>query len=800
MMSVMDWLRCFATGLRLLRSPGEFPAMVVALATGVGLTVAAYSLIYSVLLKPLPYSQPGRLVQVWEITSERTGTRLLSEASRDSLTAEPSPFQDIASYDTTRRDLLRGPGMAPVELLGSHVSANLFNVLRSQAATGRTLQPDDGQLTNISSLVVADRLVRSGLVSGRVGDTVDLDGTPFRLVGTMPDSFWFPDRQTSYWVPILEVPRKQLGTGTVTRVSPTIARLAPGITPVSAQAQANVRLPRPGGQPGRATVKVESYPSLQTAPVRPSLIVLQAASGLVLMLVCLNVGWLFSARGRRLRQTLATIRALGATTGQALITHLAPAVCVAVVAAPCAMLIAWGLLQLSLTLESGVFSQTAAPAITWHVTTVAFVTTVLATVASCLSGAVIRWNGSLNDRSRAASRGRRLFERSLMMVQVSLVFALGAQAILVALVLQSLVRTNVGFTETDFLVTSIEPRGAATVDPNVQLARYTSLLEQLERRGIRAAAANIFPFTESDLHTTFEPRRSREHIRTKVRLRVVTPSYFRVTGMMATRGRLLTDGDEGSHLVVVNDAFVSSMLPDRDEIGRRVGQEYEWTVTGVTSPVRQHTVDEETHAEAYVLYEDFLELLPTMAQRAIRGTYILAETTPSVLATIQVIRTAVAELLPEFTIRSAAPFEDLINSKMGTNRLVVAGSVVFASVSLLLVTLGLYAMVSQGLALRGREIGVRLALGATMSRIALDSARPIGAVYAVGVSVGTVWLLFAMSAIRSVTVLPPGTQYPPVWVIVATSATVLLVTFAAACYRPIRSATRVDAAVLLRTD
>ena len=813
MRSGRDWLRVVVTGWRLLRSPGELPAMVVALATGVGLTVAAYSLIHAVLIRPLPYGEPARLVQIWDFDPQRPDRRLLRDRNVDVLAEAPSPFRGIATHVNLERDLLPGPGMTPVQLFGAHVSVDLFTVLGVQAVTGRTLRPEDSRLTNVSPIVVSERLVRSGLVSGRLGDIVEFEGASQRLIGTMPDTFWFPDRRTSFWVPVLVVPpemlapRERLGTGvsligtgiSVTR-SRTIARLRAGVTPAAAQAQVNVRLSRPGTPPGRVRHRVESHVSLLTAPVRPALMVLQAGSGLVLLLVCLNVGWLFAARGRRLRQTLATLRALGATTGQVLVTHLASAACMVAVATPCAVLIAWGLLQFSLTLESGVFSRTAAPAITGHVTMVAFVVTVLVGLASCVPGAVAvaRLRGSLHDRTQAAARGR--WERSLMAVQASLVFALGAQAVLVALVLQSLLSTNVGFTKTDFLVIAMQPRGAATLDANVQLARYKALLEHLNGQGIRAAAASSFPFTGSDTRSTLEPRRSREHVRTMARLRIVTPSYFQVTGMTATRGRLLTDGDVGSHLVVVNDAFLASVLPSETELGRRVGQEYDWTVVGVTRPVRQQSVHEEILAEVYLLLDDNLELRPAFASRSMRSMYILAETPRGVSATLQIIRTAVADQMPELTIRSAAPVMDLIRSHMGRDRLVAAGAVVFAVISLLLAALGLYAMVAQGLALRGREIGVRMALGATVRRIALDSARPIGLVYAVGVGMGTALLLFAMSAVRAVIVPPPGGQYPPLWAIAATSAAVLLVAFAAACYRPIRTATRVDPAELLRAD
>ena len=775
--------------------------MVVALTAGVGLTIAAYSLIHAVLVRPLPYSEPARLVQIWDPGSERTDTRRLSERVRESLEAGPSPFQGVASHDPIRgRDLLRGPGSAPVELLGAQVSVNLFNVLGVQASTGRTLQSADRRLTDVSPIVVSQRLVRSGLVSGRLGGLVSFENARYRLVGTMPDSFWFPDRQTDYWVPVLDVP-EQPGTGTSTVLSPTIARLAPEVTVASARAQANTLLSRPGDPPGRLRVNVESHQLLATRPLRPSLVVLQAASGLVLLLVCLNVGWLFAARGRRLGRTLATIRALGATTRQILVTHLASAVCVAAVAAPCAVLVAWGLLRVGLGLDSAIFTRTAEPAITWHVMTVAFLSTMLAIVASCLPGAVAvaRSPGSLHGHARLATRGRR-FERSIMVVQVSLVFALGAQAILVALVLQSLVRTNVGLTKTDYLVVSIEPRGAVTIDPPVQLARYSLLLEELGRRDIRAAAASMFPFVGTDFRSTFEPRVSREQQRAMVRVRVVTPSYFQVIGMVATRGRLLTADDAGAHRMAVTDAFATAVLPGGDVVGRCVGLNFEWTVLGVAPPLRQFAVNEEVQPEAYILYDDFVELRPDMAARVMRGAYILAETTSGTTATLAIIRAVVGKQMPEFTIRSASPVDDIIRRGVGTNRLVAAGSVVFASVSLLLAALGLYAMVSHGLALRGREIGVRMALGATAGRIALESARPVGIVYAVGLCAGTALLLVAMSAIRSVMVPPPGVAYPSVGAVTFTSGAILFVVFAAACYRPIRSATRVDAAVSLRSD
>lgn len=800
MASKQNWFCGFGTGCRLLRSPAELPAMVVALATGVGLTVTAYSLIHAVLLQPLPYSDPERLVQVWEVNPDRPGLRVLRDRDAEALATTPSPVQGIATHAVLQRHLLLGAGKAPVQLVGAHVSVDFFTVLGVQAATGRTFRPEDSQLTNISPIVVSERLVRSGLVSGRIGETVEFEGATHRLVGTMPVAFWFPDRETSFWAPVLVVPREQQGTGTNTNLSRTIARLPAGVTPAVAQAQANVRLARPEDSPGRPRHRVERHVSLLSAPVRPALMVLQAGSALVLLLVGLNVGWLFAARGRRLRPTFATMRSLGATAGQVLVTHFASAVCAAVLAAPCAVLIAWGLLQFLLVLEGGVFSDTAAPGITGHVATVALTVALVVGLVSCVPGgaAVAFHAGPLGDGERMVSRGRA--GNVLAVAQASLVFALGAQAVLVALVLRSLVDTNVGFTKTDFLVVEMRPQSSATVDADVQLARYEALVERLGSQGIRAAAASSFPFTRSGHLSTFEPRRSRSHVRTMVRVRAVTPSYFQVTGMTTTRGRFFTGRDVGSSLIVVNDAFLAAVSPSATELGRRVGEDYSWTVVGVTHPVRQHSVHEETQAEAYVLFDDLLQRRSDTASLAMRGVNILAEMTHGAAATLQVIRTAVADLMPEFTIRSARPVTDLISNHLGRQRLVAVGTLVFAAVSLLLAALGLYARVGQSLALRGREIGIRMALGASVRCIAMESARPIGAVYTAGVCLGTLLLVAVMSATRAVVAPPPGGAYPSLWAIAGISALVLLVAFSTACYRPIRRATRTDPADSLRDD
>jgi ABC-type antimicrobial peptide transport system permease subunit len=179
---------------------------------------------------------------------------------------------------------------------------------------------------------------------------------------------------------------------------------------------------------------------------------------------------------------------------------------------------------------------------------------------------------------------------------------------------------------------------------------------------------------------------------------------------------------------------------------------------------------------------------------------LLAETGGDAAATIRTIRDEVAALLPEVEIQSAAHVRDLIDRSLGVNRLVAAGSIVFAAVAILLAALGLYAMVAHGLERRRREIGIRMALGATSARVAMESVRPIGVVYAAGVCLGSLLLLSTRSAIQSVMVPPPGVAYPPLVIVAGTAAALLLAVLVVACYRPVKSAAGSDPAVSLRID
>jgi predicted permease len=796
-MRAIDLPASLTTGWKMLRSPGELPAIVAALAVGVGLTTAAYALVHAVLFTPLPYERPNRLVQVWDTDTDvsQPDLRVIHERRFDVLASVPAPFQAVAGFAGGHMSLDRGPGAAPAPLAGAVVSDRLFEVLGVRAAAGRALQAGDARATDVPPIVISERLVRSGVIAGRIGDTLTLDGALYRLVGIMPAAFWFPDRQADYWTPMPKAPPS------VVRAFPAVARLAEGVSIASAASQADARLSELSSASGRPPAAVASYASLLRAPVRSPLLVLQAASVLVLLLVCLDAGWLFSARARRLRPAFLTMRALGATRAHVLCAHGVSALCVAMAAAPAAVFIAWLLLRFGMTLESGVLSRLGEPSMTGHVLGAACLLTAFASAAAWLPGAyaVFRDRHALTGGTRAVTR-RRLFDRSVMVAQVALVFAVGAEAVLVADVLRRVADANVGFLKTDFAVVSLQRRAGVVSEPGTELARYKALLSGLDRRGVRAALTNMFPLTGSDSTTTMGARPSRAVQREQIRQRMITPSYFAITGVAATVGRLIGPGDAGQFHAVVSERLVDS-IGGRDRVlGRPIGFDGRWTVVGVAPVIRQMDFYEHARPEAYVLYDDVVVDSPARAASALAHGYLIAETARGARATEQMIRAAIAAEMPDVDVRSIASVPDLIAERLGVKRLVAAASVAFAGVAVLLAAVGVYGMVGYGLALRQREIGIRMALGATAGRIARESAHPIAIVFGAGVSIG--WALFAAakSAIESVILPPPGTGYPPLAGVAAAVTAVIVGMLIGACARPVAIAAKTDPAVALRVD
>jgi predicted permease len=781
------------TAVKLLRARKALAATVMALMVGGGLTLAAYSVIHAALLTPLPWSQPDRIVRVWNASSAQEQLRLLDAPAIDTLAGQPRPFSSIAAFLTLQQQLALPSGKT-VDVSGALVSDRMFDVLGVHATSGRALTADDSDISPVRPIVISQRLVDAGLVTGNLDDIVRIDDDAYRIVGIVGTDFWFPDKQTRYWAP-LPIDRRDAVPATVSYGA--IARLAPGVTADVAEAQATAQLAFDGTS---RRVRVQSYGDTLLEPIRPALAALEATAASLLALVCLNVAWLFAARARRLTTTFATLRALGATERSVLWTYLLMGALVGLVAAPVVALTAAGLLRVAATLESGTISKVADLALTRGVLIEGLVGTVLGAYLGALPGATL---ARTQSASRARARRHRVWQLSGMSVQVALVFAVGVVAASFALVLRTTVAVNVGLARTDFSVARLADRGAAATDPTAQVAKLNDAIAHLSNAGVAAAAANILPLTATDSGTVLgPPGLERRQWRTTVRVRVVTSSYFAVTGMHAVRGRVLDGSDVGSSRALVNEDFARSLLPDGNVIGRRVP---EWapyvpwvsqlTFVGVVPAVKQLDFDEPGVPEMYVLYDDYVRLRGLQAASSLQRIFLLAS--GDAIATM---RSVVARDLPDFDASEETTMRTLVGGRLGARRLVGLGSALFAAIGLVLATLGLYAMVSHEIARRAKEHGIRLALGATWRTLAVHTLAPMAVIYGVGIAAGAALLMLMQGLLRAALVPPPGLAYPSLTVVGGLVAAVLALGAALACSAPLARLRRIDPGHVLRAE
>lgn len=782
-----------STAVKLLRARKELAATVAALAIGGGLTLAAYSVIHAALLTPLPWSQPDRIVRVWNASSAQEQLRLLDAPAIDALAGQPRPFSSIAAFLTLQQQLMLPSGKT-VDVSGALVSDRIFDVLGVHAISGRVLTPGDGDISPIRPIVISQRLVDAGLVTERLDDLIRIDEDAYRIVGIVGRDFWFPDRQTRYWAPL---PLERRDAVAATASYGAIARLAPSVTADIAEAQATAQLASDGTS---RPVRVQSYGDTLLEPLRPALAVLEATAASLLALVFLNVAWLFAARARRMTTTFATLRALGATERSVLCTYLLMAAMVGLVAAPGVVLVASGMLRVAATLESGTISKVADLVLTRGVSIEGLAGTVLGACVGALPGAVLARHRS---SSRTAVRGRGAWQLSGMSAQVALVFVVGVTAASLALVLRTTAAVNVGLGRTDFSILRLADRGVAATDPTAQIARVNDAIADLSHAGVDAAAANILPLTTTENGTVLgPPGLARRQWRTSVRIRVVTSSYFGVTAMHAVQGRVLDRTDIGSSHALVNDEFVRSLLPDGHVTGRRVP---EWapyvpwasqlTFVGVVPAVKQFDFDEPGVPEMYVLYDDYVRLRGLQAATSLQRMFLLASGGSSAI-----VRSLVARDLPGFDVSDMTTMKTLVSGRLGARRLVGFGSELFAAIGLVLATLGLYAMISNEIARRAKDNSIRLALGATWRTLALHTLAPMAIIYGAGIGGGVVLLMLLKGLVRAAIVPPPGVASPSLILVGGIVAVALVLGGALACSAPLARLRRIDPGQVLRAE
>jgi putative ABC transport system permease protein len=709
----------------LTRTPAFTAVALATLALGIGANTAIFSVVRGVLLRPLPYRDPGRLVVVWEdLIREENHKFSVAEPNYTDLASRASSFQGFAAQ-IGRGFALTGAG-APEALIGDQVTGNFFALLGAPPALGRVIQPAD-EKENRRVAVVSHGLWkrRFGGATDLVGRTILLGGDPHVVIGVMPSSFespaqWkAPQRAAEIWTP-LDLPKAWKDRGVA--VLQVVGRLRPEVS----LARADEEVRAIGAQLARDYPDTNANVGMHAVPlaaqlfgdVRPALLVLAGAAGFVLLVACANLAHLFLARSIARRREMAIRVALGAGRARLIRPLLAEGLLLSVASAALAFL------AVSATTETLVRSappeipRLAGIAADLPVLAFAFAAALAAGLAASLLPALRAASAdpekALRSESVASARASGRFRAGLVVSQVALALVLFAGAGLLIRTFERLRRFDLGF-RSEGVVTARMGLPAARYDSaKKRLAFFDELFRRLESAPGIAAAGGTTRFPLDPAYgvgsITFEGRSGVDRDRPVVGVRVIGGSYFPAMRIPILRGRGFDGSDrkDSEPAGLVNAAMAAKFWKGETPIGKRiaVGSPSDaWVrIVGVVGDVSHDGVDAAPLPEVYLPLAQVDQNGLNLVVRGREGA--------AVSSIAAALRRELSAIDPELPLIELRPMEQRVSDALAQPRFLAEAIGGFATLSLTLAAVALFALVSQDAERRRREVGVRMALGA----------------------------------------------------------------------------------------
>jgi predicted permease len=790
---------------RLRRAPGFTLVATATIAVGIGANAAIFSVVNAVLLKPLPFAQPERLVRVFQTWE---GRRVVySPQNFLDLQAEARSFEGLAAVDEGGVTLTSGGPAERVE--GAMVSASFFDVIRVRPVRGRGFLPGENDPGRSKVAVLGHRLwsQRFGADGAVVGRTVQLNREPYLVVGIAPRDFSFPEG-AELWTPLEhdEVFRtKSRGAWYLT----VIGRLRPGVPVERARdevATIAARLARqyPDADEGVGATVTSLHEAL-VGNARSALLVLLGAVGLVLLIACVNVANLLLARVAAREVELAVRSALGASRSRLLRQLLTESLLLATLGGLAGIFLAWVSLDSLLALQPQGLPRLAEVRVDRGV---AVFTAVLSIVTGLLFGTFPALHTTRRAAAQTLREGSRglLFGRGgrlrsgLVVAQMALAMVLLAGAGLLVRSFAQLRRVDPGFRPEGALTFRIAlPETAYANDPR-RVAFFDDLLARLRALpGVRSAGAvSGLPLGGTRMSFSFEvvgrpPLTPAQQ--PSMELKIATPDYFRALGVSLRRGRSFGKGDVAGAppVVLLSEAAVRRFFPGEDPLGQRLKIGLRTTkgsaggeVVGVVSDVKEGGLAEESLPEVYLPY----------AQVPFESMDVLLRTEVGPLSLLSAVQGVVRGLDPELAIARVRTLDDVVARSVSQPRFYTLLLGAFAAMALLLAAIGIFGVLSYAVVQRAREIGIRVALGAhpaQVQRMVLGHALLLSVA---GVAAGLAGALALGRAVAGLLFnLSPGDPAT-----LGGVAALLITVALLASYLPARQATRVDPLVALRSE
>ena len=796
----------------LARSPGFTLVTLLTLALGIGANSAMFSVVEGVILAPLPYSHPDRLVFLWQ-TGPDVSQIDVSEPNFEDWQKSSTSFAQMSAVAFHNFNL-SAPGSAE-HLLALRVSTTFLSTLGIKPALGHDFSANDDQFGAPLVAMISDRLWRQRFAADprTLGRAIVLDGRTYTVVGVLPAGFQFFE-DTDIMVPLRPEMPAIYRDRSVNALA-VVARLKPGIGISEAESELNTiqkglaqRYPDANRGEGAA---VWPFKKEFIGDVQGTLILLFGAVSLVLFIACANVANLLLVRANVRQREFGVRAALGASRSRMIRQVLTESVLLAIAGGVLGIVVAAGALRLFLRAMPETLPHSGTIGLNWSV--VGF-TLVSAVAVGILFGAVPALRSAradvqlaLQQGSRGASGGHHLLSQ-FVVLQFALTLVLLAGAGMLLRSIRQLWRVNPGFDTQKLISFHVGLSPSFTASPEATRTAYRRLLERLRSiPGVTAAdLSNLTPLSSSDNSGPFwigseatTPLPDAPHA-----LYFWTgPDYLKTMGIPLLRGRFFSPEDKlgSEQVVVIDQVLAQTFFPGEDPVGRTLTVAH-WgsaRIVGVVGHVRYWGLDDKGDYNPRQIYIPAFQLPDTMVSDFFRNLTILVRSPLPPSTLVPEIRKVVSESAPDQPLYAIKTIEDLERESMASRRMPILLLGCFAGLALLLAAVGIYGVVSYSASRRVREIGIRMALGADRGDVfCLILAHGFRmAALGVALGLGAVLVLARMLPVFSSLLYGVG-KYDP-FTLAAVSAGMVLIALAA-CYFPARRAMRTDPIASLRCE
>lgn len=804
-------------GLRMLgKKPGFTAVAVITLALGIGATTAMFSVVNGVLLSPLPFPNPSRLVILHETSPTFPNGMSVSYPNFLDWQRAQRTFTDLAIYRGDQFNLSVPSGAEVVR--ARMVSAGFFKILGVSPLLGRGFAANDDHRGAGRTAVLSYSFWQRRFGGSRdiVGKTLTMDDKSYTIIGILPKSFWFFDPPDVY-VPIGVYNRLWTNHRDSHPGTSVVGRLKPGVTLGQAQADMTNVARRLAGQYPKADadhgITLAAMPSYVVQNVRATLYLLLGAVCLVLLIACVNVANLLLSRSAARKKEMAIRSALGAARPRVMRQLLTESVLLAAFGGAAGIALAVAGTHLLLKTVPGELPRSASVGLDLRVLlfviAVSVITGLLFGLAPAFRGSKTDLRGGLQEGSRGSTGGRHRLQNGLVVAEtgLALVLLIGA-----ALTLQSILhldRVKTGFDASGALVfdLSLPPARYQAAAPN--RAFYHELTARLRALpGVQAVGATDDMPMEGDSENDFliegRPKPQPQNMPMAM-FYLTSPGYLKAMGIGLLRGRFFTDQDTISAppVVVIDDALARDFFPHEDPIGQHIiipfkGVDQPREIVGIVHHIkhfgpagqRDWKVNGAFYMPVTQIPDQFYGLIGTL------DLNIIVRTSVDPQSMITTVKRTVHSIDNGVAITDVHTINELVRSSLAAQRFMAVLFGVFAALALALASIGIYGVISYSVTQRTHEIGIRLALGALPRNVLAWVIRQGMTLALLGVAGGIIVAVFAVRLLRNslygVNATDPVT-FVAVSVILA--AVALL-----ACYLPARRATKVDPMVALRCE